>query len=333
MYAQPRSRAVSRWLIGFLAFALCLGLAAPVCEPSGMPIFLPLVLKRHRPQPRPTATVTRTPKHTLSPTPTWTATRTATATPTASCTVSPSPTATASPTLTETATFTPTPTATGTSTPSPTASPTPTETLVPTVIVYGRVTLQGEAAQGAEVQLWLYDLLDGAPFPVGALATDTTDEEGYYALEAEAPNIAEDQRVGVRYKNEEETEGRLAFWYGITLAPDPAGGAYHGGDFDIADILLLSPSAEEPQPLPVTFRWLPRETAWAPDDLYQVAIEEPSSGAIFYSDWQPEDEFTLWTLPDGFSFGAICQWWVLVEGASGHGRSLRGHTFSFAPAP
>lgn len=240
-----------------------------------------------------------------------------------------SPTATATRTAAATATPTTTspPTATPTATHMPTATPTATGTALPTLGIYGQVTFQGIPAAGITVKLGLY--VSGV-YQYAVDATQT-DDEGFYCF-ASARTLSANESYGVRYDNVlPMEEGKLDFWYSYTFHDYVAGEVRAGGDFDIADLEELSPDTIVAQPLPVTFRWLPRSAELAPFDqyLYEVEISDPEGGATFSSGLLLSDqEYTLAALPEGFVPGNIYEWYVWFWGASGseygsgYGRSL-----------
>jgi hypothetical protein len=66
------------------------------------------------------------------------------------------------------------------------------------------------------------------------------------------------QEYCVRYNNVSSTSGRLRFWTTRHIISKPTTYEVNIGDFDIADISLMSPSNNSSQNLPVTFQWFPR---------------------------------------------------------------------------
>jgi len=203
-----------------------------------------------------------------------------------------------------------------------TPSPTPTQTPAPTVLIYGWVTLAGQPAANVSVTLGLYEMEEY----VGALDQALTDQDGLYSFTAEAGLLGPGQSMGVRYENEGGAEGRLLYWRGYPFTPAAGATTHPGGDFDIADIPLVTPDTSEPLPLPITFAWLPRDPAWAPDDVYQLALAWRAGDetlAAFVSEDLLDDHYALGSLPEGFACGQPFEWWVAVWGAYGQGRSLR----------
>ena len=237
----------------------------------------------------------------------------------------PTPTFSAPPT----ATFSPTPSATPTHTPTSTPIPTPTGTQAPTVMIYGWVTLAGEPIADVTIELGLYE----TDLYVGAMDEASTDEEGLYSFWVDAGLLDPGQNYGVRYENAADTEGRLLYWHGYPFAPDAGDTTYPGGDFDIADIVLVTPDTSEPLPLPIIFAWLPRDLAWAPDDIYQLRIAwrvGEETIAAFTSDDLLDGQYTLAALPEGFEYNRPFEWWASVWGAYGYGRSRQSNWVAFA---
>lgn len=210
---------------------------------------------------------------------------------------------------------TPTPAATAT----PTRTPAPTQT--PAVLIYGWVALAGQPAAGVTIELGLYEMENY----IGALDQASTDQDGLYSFTVDAGLLGPGQSLGVRYENEAEAEGQLLYWRGYPFAPAAGATTHPGGDFDIADIVLVTPDTSDPLPLPIAFAWLPRDPAWAPDDVYQLALAwrvGDDTIAAFTSEDLLDDHYLLGSLPEGFAYGQPMEWWVAVWGAYGEGRSL-----------
>lgn len=236
--------------------------------------------------------------------------------------MTPTATVTLSLTASHTATYTRTATATPTSTPSHTATATPTETLAPTLGIFGWVTNGGEPATGITITLGVYQ----DSVYQWKIAEAQTDENGIYAF-YDIPSSSAGESYGVRYENAAEQAGLLAFWYSNPFANYAAGDSYPGGDFDLANLPLLSPNSSAPQSWPITFRWSPRSFLWAPDDVYQVDI-----GSAYYSDYLLGDSsLTLQSLPDVLSAGIAYEWTVWVFGETGYGRALEKFSVVFSP--
>ena len=200
---------------------------------------------------------TATPTATASPTPTATATATRTdgPTPTPTATRPPGPTATPTSTATrivgakyvylplvlKSFVAAPPPTSTPTSTPAAAATATPTRTPTSTATtapsnngINGRVTFKGAAAPGIELQLRFYD---GSKTTTAA--TTTTDSEGRYRFTS-AASLGSGQEYWVRFLSP-DNPAYVSRWQTASITAYTSGSTVPGGDFDIADVTLLSP--------------------------------------------------------------------------------------------
>lgn len=260
---------------------------------------------------QPGATSTPTPTHTPTPTATRTLTPTHTPTPTATHTLTPThtPTPTATPTLTPT--HTPTPTAT------------PTEALICPDGIHGRITYNAAAAPGIELRLRFYD---GANW--SAAATTSTDSDGRYCFTG-ASSLGTDETYYVRYGPNTTDDRYVWDWYGPSFDSYTAGTRVAGGDFDIADVELLSPDPGATVTLPETFTWRRRELA---GDTYRWRLFVPfGTDAWWSNDLGDVGSFALNGLPQAAVYGSEYGWHVLVfHGPDSYGWShyAFGVTFS-----
>ena len=234
----------------------------------------------------------------------------------------PSPTATG--TGTPTRTTTPTRTRTPTPGPSPTrtvtrsaplgahlpivlrpaqATATPTSTSQPTGSIYGVVTRGGAPAAGVQVQLQ-------TRFGTGnwsTVATTTTGPGGRYDFYS-VPSLAAGQEYAVYYRG--PGAGYLYLWRANKITSYPSGAAAAGGDFDIADIPLVSPADGATVSLPARFSWTPRGIA---GDNYQLIMFYPDASGLAGSEYLGGASFfDVGGLPAGWPSGASYVWWVRV---------------------
>ncbi len=308
--------------------------------------------------PTPTASLTPTPSPTATATPTWTpsptgtplltstATGTPSATPTATATATapptqqaylplvihsktPTPTATPTSTLTPTATATamPTPTSTRTATPTATRTATPTRTWTPTRTpspsptprlgeIHGRVTYRGNAAY--QIHLKLY-FRNGTSWSVRSETTTATD--GSYLFGSVA-SLGSGQAYEVMYGLNSSDSRYLSAWYGPEITEFTSGSLVNGGDFDIADVTLLSPPHNSSLRLPVTFTWQRRGLA---GDTYRWVLFDLANPAVGWitGDLGNAGSFTLTGLPSGAAYDHTYGWYVRVyNGAEGFGQSF-----------
>jgi hypothetical protein len=168
---------------------------------------------------------------------------------------------------------TPTPTATATRT--PTSTPTATATATPSNEgIYGRVTYKGAAAPGIELQLRFYDGSNNS-----TAATTTTDSEGRYRFTG-AASLGSGQEYWVRFLSP-DNPSYLSWWQTASITAYTSGSTMPGGDFDIANVSLLSPPDDAATALPVTFTWQQRGI---PGDTYRLAFFDLDTDKYWYTE-------------------------------------------------
>ncbi|NOZ70820.1 MAG: hypothetical protein GXP38_02730 [Chloroflexi bacterium] len=268
----------------------------PTHSPTPSKLFLPLILQTwQRPAPAPTATNSPTP--TITPPPTVTPTPSATHTPT------PTPEATLTPTITPTPTVTPTPTATPGG-------------------IHGQVTYNHLPAVGIELLLRFYN---GSSWSTAS--TTSTDANGHYDFTGVA-GLTGDQKIYVRFNNG-SNPNYVSAWFAPTITSYTGGSSVSGGDFDIANVLLLSPNPGSTLPLPVTFNW---QTRGMPTDTYRWFMFEPGTSTGWVTnDLGASGSFTLNSLPSGAVYDKDYGWAVRVyNGPDSYGTSYYAHKITFS---
>ncbi len=264
-----------------------------------------------------------------------TSTPTATRTPTATTTgVTHTPTVTRTPTATRTAgaswVYLPlvlkAPSTPATATPTPTQSVTPTPTPSPTATssgsIYGTVSYNGIAAASVSLDLLFYKESSWS-----TASTRMTGADGRYNFTG-MPTLGAGQWYYVRYTNPGNSL-YVAGWWAPTITSYSAGSSTPGGDFDIANVSLLTPNDGVSLPLPVTFTWQKRTV---PGDTYKWMIFDPSNPADRWgtSDLGNVGSFTLTSLGSGMVTGKQYGWYVLVQnGADSFGASYYYQTIIF----
>jgi Tol biopolymer transport system component len=235
----------------------------------------------------------------------------------------PTPTSTTNPSLTATPTATATPTGTATSTPTLTRTATSTPTTGTAACIDGRLTYNGAPASGIALALRFYD---GASW--SEAATTVTDGDGRYCF-AGVASLEAGQRYYVRFGPNNSDDRYLWDWFGPDITMYASGTHHPGGDFDIADVELLSPDHGDTATLPATFSWARRELA---GDTYRFGLYEPGGSETWWTnDLGDVGSFQLNALPQGASFGRQYAWHVYVcRGPDSYGSSFyaRGVTFS-----
>ena len=208
-----------------------------------------------------------------------------------------------------------------TDTPSPTA--TPTEALICSNGIYGVVTYNAAAAPGITLDL-RFD--DGAAWSTAA--TTSTNGDGGYCFSG-VPSLGAGQVYYVRYGPNADDDRYLSHWFGPDITSYTAASRVAGGDFDIADVELLSPDPGATVTLPETFTWRRRELA---GDTYRWRLFVPfGTDAWWSNDLGDVGSFTLNGLPQGAVYGREYGWHVLVfHGPDSYGSSYYafGVTFS-----
>lgn len=189
--------------------------------------------------------------------------------------------------------------------------------------VYGRVTVGGASASGVSLQL-RYN--DGSSW--STLSTGSTDSQGCYNFTG-LSTLADDQIYYVRYTNPNSSSsgGRMYMWWGNYIREYTAGSAVTRGDFDVADVPLLSPNTTGALPFPVTFYWTCRSAA----ELYQPVIYD-ALGVLRFSTNPVYGmcSYTLNSLPDGMSANTQYYWGVRVYSKGGEGESYSVYKVKFA---
>lgn len=227
---------------------------------------------------------------------------------------------TPTPTATPEGTHTPTPTATSTHT--PTATPTPTHTPTPVSTpppgIHGRVTYNGAAASGVELDLRFF----GSDW--STKDTTTTDDGGRYYFIG-SPSLGPGQTYYVRYGFNATQPDYLFAWYCPDITSYTAGESIPGGDFDIANVNMLSPDPDATVTLPQTFTWQLRGLE---GDTYRWGLFDPGGlDAWWTDDLGDVDSFTLTALPGGAVYGKEYGWEVWVC----HGPDSCGSSFYYRP--
>jgi hypothetical protein len=180
--------------------------------------------------------------------------------------------------------------------------------------IYGVVTMNGQPAVGVMLSLRFYN---GSTWSTAA--TTTTLAEGYYSFTS-ASTLGSSQAYYVLYANQDSNDtSRLYTWHTQSIKTYQSGSAVHIGDFDIANIALVSPHTyDNTRPLPVVFEWTPRPAS--PKDSYEFNLYNPYSTSTFFYTDPPlgyVGSYTLTSLPSGFSNGAEYVWEIWAYSPDG----------------
>lgn len=196
--------------------------------------------------------------------------------------------------------------------------------------IFGRVNAGGSPVGGIHVQLRFWD---GSAYST-RLET-STDSSGSYRF-LNPPTLASGQSYYVLYLND-TTGGNVSnasylyIWGGPEITAY-TGGQIAGGDFDIANILLVSPAPDATVTLPAAFQWQLR--AATPSDQYDWELFNPNtnqqwmSGQLGY-----RNSISVSSLPAGVTYGAPYGWDVWVhDGHGGTGSSYYWRRITFSNA-
>jgi hypothetical protein len=176
--------------------------------------------------------------------------------------------------------------------------------------IHGRVTENGAPAANVPLELQFYN---GSTWSSPVITF--TQADGWYAF-TNVPGLASGQRYDVRYLN--NGAGRLGVWHPRMLDTYTAGSSMHIGDFDIADVPLLSPANNISLSLPLTFSWLVRPGT--PSDSYEFNLYDPrTDDPHFRTDPRIGyvGSYMLNTLPAAFDVGQAYAWEVWVYSPDG----------------
>lgn len=217
----------------------------------------------------------------------------------------------------------PTPTATSTRTATPTKTATPT--LTPNLGLYGRVTKGGAAAAGVALKLRRYNSTTD-----DQVATTTTNADGRYVFTG-VPSLPSGMAYYVKYGPNSTDPSAVSIWYGPDVMAYTAGTHVAAGDFDIADITLLSPAPGATVTLPATFTWQRRGLS---GDTYGVVFAN-SDGTVAWrtGDLGDVGSTSITGLAPGMSYGKAYYWFVRVHhGVSSFGDSYYWRPVTFQPS-
>jgi C1A family cysteine protease len=192
----------------------------------------------------------------------------------------------------------------------------------PTQGINGLVTYNGAPADGIGLRLRFYN---GSGW--SDAATTTTAADGRYAFQG-VPGLAAGQGYYVLFGPNTSNSSYLYSWAGPTITSYIAGAAQPGGDFDIADVKLLSPPNRSALTVPVTFTWQRRGL---PGDTYRVVLFDPQGpGGWLTNDLGDVGSVTLTGLASGMVYGKEYGWFPRVyKGPESYGSSLYYRLITF----
>ena len=175
--------------------------------------------------------------------------------------------------------------------------------------IYGHVSYNGSDASGIYLVLRHYN---GSEWVTEGSAV-ATDSNGDYMFTG-APTLGSGEVYYVRYENGNngnlDVTDYLSAWYSFQLSSYTAGTSVHGGDFDIADIVQVSPDSSATVTLPQTFTWTRRSATTS--DSYAFNLYDPDDSNTEYESEKLGyvDNYTLNSLPSGFVYDKQYAWYV-----------------------
>jgi uncharacterized repeat protein (TIGR01451 family) len=191
--------------------------------------------------------------------------------------------------------------------------------------VYGTVTYNEEPISNIGLRLRFYD--------GGAWSTlaETNTDNGSYSFTG-LPSLTAGQGYYVRYGPNTSSSDYVVNWRAPMVTGYTAGDDVPGGDFDIANVDLLSPAHGATVTLPVTFRW---ERRGVDTDTYRWVLYDPGTGGRLQvsEDLGDVDSYTLTSLPDGAEYDKVYGWYMRVyNGPESYGTGYYARYVTFSSA-
>jgi hypothetical protein len=186
--------------------------------------------------------------------------------------------------------------------------------------IQGRVTQNGVNISGITVKLYLQGTV-GVPVYKGAT---TTNSDGIYQF-ISAASLTAGQKYYVMYSNTTNTS-RLWTWYTDYITVYTAGQRAYAGNFDIANVSLVSPNGGSIFS-PYTFTWVTRRAQ--PTETYFV--EFMNSNYTLYASVDSighASGLSINSVPSGFSTNVSYGWDIGIYGTDG-GIGISYQTFAF----
>ena len=168
--------------------------------------------------------------------------------------------------------------------------------------IHGQVTKNRTPAAGTDLDLSFWN---GTAW--STQATTTTGADGHYCFTG-VSSLGAGQIYNVEYSNPADDPADLWNWFANKITAYTAGGAAPGGDFDVADIALTSPSNGAIVTLPAQFCWTPRNV---PSDNYVLVFYYANTGETATTNYLGNIScVNLTGLPPSWPSGATYMWWV-----------------------
>ncbi len=186
--------------------------------------------------------------------------------------------------------------------PRPTATPavTPTATPGAGTGIHGRVTYNNAPRAGVKLTLQRYKGADET-----TVATTNTDSQGRYSFRG-VGSLPSGYAYYVRFGPNGTNDDFMYLWYGPGIDSYHSGDDAPGGDFDIANMRLLSPSNRATRALPVTFTWSKR--AYAADTYRLYLFDVDTKQGWVTDDLGYRENVTITGLPSDIQYNKAYGW-------------------------
>lgn len=187
----------------------------------------------------------------------------------------------------------------------------------------GTVTDRGAPVSGT---LMLLRYNDGSSW--STYDSTTTDSSGYYNF-PDLPPLGSGQEFYIRWWNADNGYDPSRLWtWACWLVDSSSPTESYTCDFDLEDIVLLSPVNDASVPLPNLFTWQRRALT---SDSYLFNLYDPDDGDPWYQTGALGyvGQYTLPGLPIGFDFEITYWWEPWVEGSDGYGVSYSFRLVTF----
>lgn len=193
--------------------------------------------------------------------------------------------------------------------------------------LYGTVTENGVPAAGVSLDLRFYN---GSSWSTAAITTTAAD--GSYSF-TNISSLSPGQYYYVRFQNTAGgNSNRLWTWHTRSVSTYVPGSEFNIGNFDLANIALVSPAPGATVNVPRTFQWTPRPAS--PTDSYEFNLYDPYDlNPYFFTD-PPLGYVGSYTLNGplpGFGVGPLYVWELWVYSPDGgYGISYEARVVYFA---
>jgi hypothetical protein len=191
--------------------------------------------------------------------------------------------------------------------------------------ICGRVTENGFPVSNITLDLRFFDGVNWS-----TIDTIQTGSNGIFSF-CDAPSLYPGEVYYVLYLNDSSVSDRMWGWGTRDLTNYTSGSTVEIGEFDLEDIILVSPASGAHISLPHTFQWIRRSAS--PSDNYEFHLYDFSDDEPHFSSYPRlgyASAYALPYLPVGFANDTQYAWdiWVYSpDGGSGVSYDTRGVIF------